>query len=50
MFKILDTSIIELEINEEKKRVMVDPADTLLHTLRNRLNLIGWGKAGLRKR
>lgn len=41
MFKILDTSIIELDVNDEKRKVAVNPSDTLLYTLRNELNLTG---------
>lgn len=41
MFKILDTSIIELDVNDEKRKVVVNPSDTLLYTLRNELNLTG---------
>lgn len=41
MISILNTSIMELDVNGEKRRVVVDPSDTLLYTLRNELNLTG---------
>jgi aerobic-type carbon monoxide dehydrogenase small subunit (CoxS/CutS family) len=41
MIKILDTSIIELDVNGEKRKVVIEPSDTLLHTLRSELNLTG---------
>ena len=45
MIRILDKSIIELNVNGEKRKVVVEPSDTLLYTLRNELNLTG-AKAG----
>jgi len=41
MQKYTGESIIELDINGEKKTVTVKPSDTLLHILRDRLYLTG---------
>ncbi|NYB74990.1 (2Fe-2S)-binding protein [Sedimentibacter hydroxybenzoicus DSM 7310] len=41
MIKISDTSIIELDVNGEKRKVVAEPSDTLLYTLRTELNLTG---------
>jgi len=41
MIKISEASIIELEVNGEKRKVVAEPSDTLLHTLRTELNLTG---------
>jgi len=41
MFKVLSKSLIELDINGEKKTVAARPADTLLNVIRNELNLLG---------
>lgn len=41
MLKILNKTIISLNINGEIKEVVVKPSDTLLYTLRNELGLTG---------
>lgn len=41
MLQLLSKSIIELDINGEKKSVVVRPADTLLYALREQLGLTG---------
>lgn len=41
MLKIEGKSVIELDVNGEKKSVVVRPADTLLYTLREQLGLTG---------
>lgn len=41
MKEYTDRREISLTINEEERRVVVAPADTLLHTLRNTLGLTG---------
>lgn len=41
MLKIEGKSIIELDVNGEKKDVMVNPSDILLYVLRERLGLTG---------
>lgn len=41
MFQVLDKSLIELDINGEKKMAAARPADTLLYIIRTELNLIG---------
>lgn len=41
MFQMLEKSIIEFDINGEKKNVAVRPADTLLYALRDQLGLTG---------
>jgi aerobic carbon-monoxide dehydrogenase small subunit len=41
MFQVLQKSLIELDINGEKKTVTARPADTLLNAIRNELNLLG---------
>lgn len=41
MIKISEASIIELEVNGEKRKVVAEPSDTLLYTLRTELNLTG---------
>lgn len=45
MFQMLAKSIIELDINGEKKNVAVRPADTILYALREQLGLTGTKKA-----
>ncbi|PKM45483.1 MAG: (2Fe-2S)-binding protein [Firmicutes bacterium HGW-Firmicutes-8] len=41
MLKIEGKSVIELDVNGEKRSVVVRPADTLLYTLREQLGLTG---------
>lgn len=41
MLKIEGKTAIELDINGEKRNVIVRPADTLLHSLREQLGLTG---------
>ncbi|MGE5380260.1 MAG: (2Fe-2S)-binding protein [Methylocystaceae bacterium] len=41
MYKLVGEGIIELNVNEEVRRVLVRPADTLLFVLRERLGLTG---------
>ena len=41
MLQLLSKSIIELDVNGEKKSVAVRPADTLLYALREQLGLTG---------
>ncbi len=41
MLQLLNKSLIELEINGDKRQVLVRPADTLLEVLRNQLGLTG---------
>ncbi|MBR0598207.1 (2Fe-2S)-binding protein [Sinanaerobacter chloroacetimidivorans] len=41
MFKLEGKSIITLDINGEKKDVMVDPSDILLYVIREQLGLTG---------
>lgn len=41
MFQILEKSLIELDVNGEKRTAAARPADTLLYVIRNELNLLG---------
>ena len=41
MYKLIEKSLIELNINGENKTAAVRPADTLLNVLRNELGLLG---------
>jgi aerobic-type carbon monoxide dehydrogenase small subunit (CoxS/CutS family) len=41
MFQILTKTLIELDVNNEKKSAAVRPADTLLYVLREQLGLTG---------
>jgi aerobic-type carbon monoxide dehydrogenase small subunit (CoxS/CutS family) len=41
MFKIEGKSVIELDVNGEKRSIVVRPADTLLYTLREQFGLTG---------
>jgi len=41
MFKLEGKSIITLDINGEKKDVMIDPSDILLYVIREQLGLTG---------
>ncbi len=41
MFQVSAKSLIELDINNEKKSVAVRPADTLLYAIREQLGLTG---------
>lgn len=41
MYKLLEKSLIELNVNGEAKTLAARPADTLLHVLRNELGLLG---------
>jgi aerobic-type carbon monoxide dehydrogenase small subunit (CoxS/CutS family) len=41
MFELLSEAKIELDINNEKRKVFIRPADTLLYALRNVLGLTG---------
>lgn len=41
MYKLLKTSEIELDINNEIRSVMIRPSETLLDVLRNKLGLTG---------
>lgn len=41
MLQLLNKSLIVLEVNGEKREVLVRPADTLLEVLRNQLGLTG---------
>lgn len=41
MYKLLDKSLVELNINGETMSAAIRPADTLLYVLRNELGLLG---------
>lgn len=41
MYEVLSKSLVELDVNGEKKDVLVRPADTLLYALREKLGLTG---------
>ena len=41
MLEIIDTTVLTLNINGEKRKVVVKPSDILLHTLRKELGLTG---------
>lgn len=41
MLKILNESVVELDVNGEKRAAVIKPTDTLLQVLRGQLNLTG---------
>ena len=45
MLKILDKSIITLNINGEDREIAAKPSDILLYTLRNELGITGANQA-----